>query len=113
MGLTELEIIDTKVGEGRTAVKGALLRMHYEGFLGDGTKFDSSLDRGRAFEFVIGSGRVIKGWDQGVMGMRVGGKRTLKIPAHLAYGERSVGAIIKPHSDLLFHVELLEVLTRD
>lgn len=113
MSITELIIEDTMPGEGKAVVKGALLTMHYDGFLEDGTKFDSSHDRGRPFEFVIGSGRVIKGWDQGIMGMRVGGKRTLKIPAHLAYGERAIGGIIPPHSSLIFHVELLEVLTRD
>ena len=109
----ELKITDTVVGEGKEAVKGALLTMNYEGFLENGTKFDSSLDRGRPFEFVIGSGRVIKGWDQGIMGMKEGGKRTLHIPASLAYGDRAVGGIIPPNSNLIFHVELIEVLTRD
>lgn len=109
----ELQISDTVVGQGKEAVKGALLTMNYEGFLENGTKFDSSLDRGRPFEFVIGSGRVIKGWDQGIMGMREGGKRTLHIPAPLAYGERAVGGIIPANSNLIFHVELIEVLTRD
>lgn len=113
MSITELEIIDTVEGTGKAAVKGALLKMHYEGFLENGTKFDSSLDRGTPFQFVIGSGRVIKGWDQGIMGMKVGGKRTLRIPSHLGYGERSVGGIIPANSNLIFHVELLEVLTRD
>ncbi|HLT21808.1 MAG TPA: FKBP-type peptidyl-prolyl cis-trans isomerase [Bacteriovoracaceae bacterium] len=113
MSFQELEVIDTLTGEGKEVVKGALLIMHYEGFLEDGTKFDSSLDRGRPFQFVIGSGRVIKGWDQGIMGMKTGGKRTLRIPSHLAYGERSIGEIIPPNSNLIFHVELLEVLTRD
>lgn len=113
MSINELEIIDTLSGEGKEAVKGALLKMHYEGFLEDGTKFDSSLDRGRPFEFVIGPGRVIKGWDQGIIGMKVGGKRTLRIPSHLAYGERSIAGIIPAHANLIFHVELLEVLTRD
>lgn len=109
----ELVITDTLLGEGKETVKGALLVVQYEGFLEDGTKFDSSLDRGQPFQFVIGSGRVIKGWDQGVMGMKVGGKRTLFVPSHLGYGERQVGSIIKPHSNLIFHVELLEVRTRD
>lgn len=113
MSITKLETIDTLIGEGKEAVKGALLTMHYEGFLEDGTKFDSSIDRGRPFQFVIGSGRVIKGWDQGVLGMKVGGKRTLRIPADLAYGDRSIGGIIPANSDLIFHVELFEVLTRD
>ena len=109
----ELEIIDLVVGEGKVAVKGALITTHYTGWLEDGTKFDSSLDRGNYFETVIGTGRVIKGWDQGIMGMKVGGKRKLLVPAHLAYGERQVGAHIKPNSDLTFEIELLEVLTRD
>jgi peptidylprolyl isomerase len=109
----ELEVTEIKIGEGKEAVKGALLLVHYSGYLEDGTKFDSSLDRGKPFEFVIGTGRVIKGWDQGVMGMKVGGKRKLFVPSHLAYGERQVGNVIKPHSNLLFEVELLEVRTRD
>jgi FKBP-type peptidyl-prolyl cis-trans isomerase len=113
MNEKELKITDTEIGTGKEAVKGALLFVHYEGFLDDGTKFDSSLDKGKPFQFVIGSGRVIKGWDQGVMGMREGGKRTLYVPEHLAYGERQIGALIKPHSNLLFHIELLEVRTRD
>lgn len=113
MNTNELQVTDTLVGTGKETVKGALLIVQYEGFLEDGTKFDSSLDRGKPFQFVIGSGRVIKGWDQGVMGMRVGGKRTLFVPAHLGYGERQVGNFIKPNSNLIFHVELLEVLTRD
>ncbi len=81
--------------------------------MSDGTQFDSSWDKGRPFQCVIGTGRVIKGWDLGLMGMKVGGKRRLKVPAHLAYGERQVGALIKPNSDLEFEIELLEVLTRD
>lgn len=113
MGMLELDIKDTLIGEGKEAVKGALLFVEYEGFLEDGTKFDSSLDRGKPFQFVIGSGRVIKGWDQGVIGMKEGGKRTLNVPSHLGYGERQVGNFIKPHSNLIFHVELLEVRTRD
>ncbi len=111
--LLELKCTDTHIGSGKTAVKGALLIVHYDGFLEDGTKFDSSVERGRPFQFVIGSGRVIKGWDQGVLGMKEGGKRTLFVPSHLAYGERQIGALIRPHSHLLFHIELLEVRTRD
>ncbi|AAN53535.1 FKBP-type peptidyl-prolyl cis-trans isomerase [Shewanella xiamenensis] len=111
--MTELEIIDLVVGDGKEAVKGALITTQYRGFLQDGTQFDSSYDRGQAFQCVIGTGRVIKGWDQGIMGMKVGGKRKLLVPAHLAYGERQVGAHIKPNSDLTFEIELLEVLTRD
>ena len=109
----DLKITDTTVGSGKEAVKGALITVQYEGFLEDGTKFDSSLDRGLPFQCVIGTGRVIKGWDQGMMGMKEGGKRTLFVPAHLGYGERQVGQHIKPNSNLIFHVELLEVLTRE
>lgn len=109
----ELIVTDTLIGEGKESVKGALLVVEYEGFLEDGTKFDSSLDRGKPFEFVIGSRRVIKGWDQGVMGMKIGGKRTLFVPAHLGYGERQIGNFIKPNSNLIFHIELLEVRIRD
>ncbi len=110
---SELTITDVEVGDGKEAVKGALITAHYTGFLQDGTKFDSSHDKGRPFQCVIGTGRVIKGWDIGMMGMKVGGKRKLFVPAHLAYGEREIGALIKPNSDLNFEIELLEVLTRD
>ncbi|MCU1718847.1 FKBP-type peptidyl-prolyl cis-trans isomerase [Pseudomonas sp. 5P_3.1_Bac2] len=109
----ELRIEDIQVGEGKAVVKGALITTQYDGYLEDGRKFDSSYERGKPFQCVIGTGRVIKGWDQGLMGMRVGGKRKLYVPAHLAYGERQFGALIKPHSNLIFEVELLEVLTRD
>jgi peptidylprolyl isomerase len=108
----ELIITDLVPGTGKEAVKGALVSVHYEGTLENGTVFDSSFNRGRPIEFVLGTGRVIKGWDQGLMGMKVGGKRTLFIPAHLAYGERAIGPI-PPNSNLNFTVELLEVLTRD
>jgi len=111
--MTELKITDTLLGTGKEVVKGALLICHYTGVLEDGTKFDSSLDHGRPFQFVIGAGRVIQGWDQGLMGMREGGKRTLHVPAHLAYGDRQKGPHIKPHSNLIFHVELLEVRPRE
>ncbi|QNM94686.1 FKBP-type peptidyl-prolyl cis-trans isomerase [Chitinimonas koreensis] len=110
---SELRIVDIEPGDGREAVKGALITTHYTGWLEDGTQFDSSHARGKPFQCVIGTGRVIKGWDQGLMGMKVGGKRKLWVPAHLAYGERQVGAHIKPNSDLVFEIELLEVLTRD
>jgi peptidylprolyl isomerase len=113
MSENELQITDIQEGSGKAAVKGALLVVHYEGFLEDGTRFDSSFERGRPFQCVIGTGRVIKGWDQGVVGMKVGGKRRLFVPSHLAYGERQVGQYIKPHSNLLFMIELLEVHTRD
>lgn len=110
---SELQVTDLEIGEGKEAVKGALLIVHYLGLLEDGTKFDSSSDRGKPFQFVFGTGRVIKGWDQGLQGMRVGGKRKLFVPSHLAYGERQVGSLIPPHSNLLFEVELLDVLTRE
>lgn len=109
----ELEIVDIEIGDGKEAVKGALILTHYTGCLEDGTKFDSSHDRGQPFECVIGTGRVIKGWDIGIMGMKTGGKRRLVVPAHLAYGERQVGLHIKPNSNLVFEIELLEVRTRD
>lgn len=109
----ELEITDVVLGEGKAVVKGALITTQYHGVLEDGTVFDSSYQRGKPFQCVIGTGRVIKGWDIGLMGMRVGGKRKLFVPAHLAYGERQIGEHIKPHSNLLFEIELLEVLTRD
>ncbi len=113
MSLLELKITDTQLGSGLEISKGALIQCHYEGFLEDGTKFDSSLDRGQPLQFVIGAGRVIKGWDVGLMGMKVGGKRTLFIPSHMAYGDRQVGPIIKPNSNLIFHVELVEVRPRE
>lgn len=113
MNPNELQITDTLIGTGKVTARGALCIVQYEGFLDDGTKFDSSLERGKPFQFVFGTGRVIKGWDQGLVGMQEGGKRTLYVPAHLAYGERQVGSLIPPHSNLLFQVELLEVLTRD
>ncbi len=109
----ELEIQDLIEGSGTAAVKGALLICHYSGFLEDGTRFDSSYDHGRPFQFVIGSGRVIKGWDQGLLGMRAGGRRKLFVPAHLAYGERQIGKYISPNSNLIFEVELLEVRPRE
>lgn len=107
-----LEITDLHEGDGKAVVKGALITTHYTGWLADGTVFDSSAERGKPFQCVIGTGRVIKGWDQGLMGMRVGGKRKLRVPAALGYGERKVGSI-PPGSDLTFEIELLEVLTRD
>lgn len=113
MDQLELKVTDTLLGSGKETAKGALLIVQYEGFLEDGTKFDSSLDRGKPFQFVFGTGRVIKGWDQGLIGMKEGGKRHLFVPAHLAYGERQIGSIITPNSNLIFNVELLEVRTRD
>lgn len=109
----ELKIEDLLEGDGKAVVKGALITTQYNGWLEDGTLFDSSYQKGRPFKCVIGTGRVIKGWDQGLMGMKVGGKRKLHVPAHLAYGDRQVGAHITPGSNLVFEIELLEVLTRD
>ena len=108
----ELKIEDLVLGSGKAAVKGALITTQYRGWLEDGTEFDSSYSRGKPFQCVIGTRRVIKGWDQGLMGMQVGGKRKLWVPAHLGYGERQVGSI-PPNSNLVFEIELLEVLTRD
>jgi peptidylprolyl isomerase len=108
----ELQVIDLVLGDGKAAVKGALITTQYRGWLEDGTEFDSSDSRGKPFQCVIGTGRVVKGWDQGIMGMQVGGKRKLWVPARLAYGERTMGGI-PPHSNLIFEIELLEVLTRD
>ena len=108
----QLSIEELVIGEGKTCVKGALITTQCRGWLADGSEFDSSYARGKPFQCVIGSRRVIAGWDQGLMGMQVGGKRKLFVPAHLGYGERSVGSI-PPNSDLWFEIELLEVLTRD
>lgn len=132
--MTTFQIIDLAVGDGKAAERGALITAHYTGYLADGTVFDSSVQKGVPFECVIGTGRVIKGWDLGVLGsdigvkllnkwdlsldlpdfhpMKVGGKRQLVVPAFLAYGERAVG-LIPPNSDLRFEIELLEVKTRD
>ena len=112
MNKQELQITDLEIGTGREAIRGALIKMHYEGFLEDGTKFDSSYDHGRMFQFVLGAKRVIQGMDQGMMGMREGGKRQLFIPSHLAYGERAMGKI-PPHSSLIFNIELFEALPRE
>lgn len=108
----ELKIEDLLLGSGKAAVKGALITTQYRGWLEDGSEFDSSYSRGKPYQCVIGTRRVIQGWDQGLMGMQVGGKRKLWVPAHLGYGERQVGAI-PPNSNLVFEIELLEVLTRD
>jgi FKBP-type peptidyl-prolyl cis-trans isomerase len=106
--VTELKIEDVTVGTGTLAVSGKKVSVHYVGTLTNGNKFDSSRDRGTPFEFDLGAGQVIKGWDQGVAGMKVGGKRKLTIPPALAYGAGSVGAI-PPNSTLVFEVELLGV----
>ena len=114
--ITELQIIDVVEGEGATAAPGQLVVVHYTGWLYDptaadnkGTKFDSSVDRNDPFVFPLGAGRVIQGWDQGVAGMQVGGKRTLIIPPHMGYGARGAGAVIPPNATLMFDVELLNV----
>ena len=105
----ELTINDRKMGEGKEAQVFSEVNVHYTGWTMDGTKFDSSLDRGTPFTFTLGEGRVIPGWEMGVQGMKVGGKRELIIPPELAYGKRGAGDVIPPDSTLKFHVELLAV----
>ena len=104
-----LEYQDVVVGQGATPQAGQTAVVHYTGWLDNGTKFDSSVDRGRPFEFPLGQGQVIKGWDEGVATMRVGGKRRLVIPPELGYGSRGAGGVIPPNATLTFDVELLEV----
>lgn len=108
---TGLKYEDVKVGTGAEAKAGQTVSVHYTGKLNDanGKKFDSSVDRGQPFSFNLGAGMVIKGWDQGVAGMKVGGKRNLTIPADLGYGARGAGGVIPPNATLFFEVELLEV----
>jgi len=103
-----LEFWDLSTGNGATAEPGKQVKVHYTGWLTDGTKFDSSVDRNAPFGFVLGTGQVIKGWDEGVAGMKVGGKRQLRIPPELGYGSRPVGPI-PPNSTLIFDIELLDV----
>ena len=114
--VTELKTIDQTQGTGAEAVAGKTVVVHYTGWLydpatpdGHGRKFDSSVDRKVPFAFLLGSGKVIKGWDEGVAGMKVGGKRTLVIPPQKAYGEKGAGGVIPPNATLLFDVELIEV----
>ena len=112
-GITDLVITDNKVGDGREAEKGLTVTVHYTGWLyEDGkktTKFDSSVDRREPFSFVLGVGQVIKGWDNGVSGMQVGGSRTIIIPSSMGYGTRGAGDVIPPNSDLIFEVELIKI----
>ncbi len=111
--VSELKKIDTVVGDGTEATVGKEVDVHYTGWLFDenapdnkGQKFDSSLDRGQLFSFPLGAGHVIKGWDEGVAGMKIGGKRTLIIPAEMGYGARGAGGVIPPNATLVFDVEL-------
>lgn len=105
----KLIIEDIKVGEGREAKSGDTVIMHYSGTLTDGTKFDSSYDRNEPFTTQIGVGQVIKGWDEGVPGMKIGGKRKLTIPSELGYGASGAGGVIPPNATLVFEVELLDI----
>ncbi len=117
VNVTELKKIDVKTGTGAEAVSGKAVIVHYTGWLydpaapdGHGRKFDSSLDRKVPFGFILGAGKVIKGWDEGVAGMKVGGKRTLVIPPAMAYGERGAGGgLIPPNATLVFDVELIDI----
>jgi FKBP-type peptidyl-prolyl cis-trans isomerase len=104
-----LKYVDQAVGTGDVAVVGKNVSVHYTGWLENGKKFDSSVDRGQPFSFPLGAGRVIKGWDEGVQGMKVGGKRKLTIPSDLGYGSRGAGGVIPPNATLIFDVELLGV----
>lgn len=106
----DLVIEDQVVGEGPEAVVGSQIRAHYVGVThSTGKQFDASWDRGKPLEFRLGTGRVIKGWDDGIVGMRVGGRRRLTVPPHLAYGDRGAGGVIKPGETLVFVVDLVTV----
>ncbi len=107
--MSELIIEDLTVGSGDEAVAGKTVIVHYTGWLTNGSKFDSSKDRNDPFDFRLGAGQVIRGWDQGVAGMKVGGKRKLTIPPEMAYGSRGAGGVIPPNATLVFEVELLAV----
>jgi peptidylprolyl isomerase len=104
-----LKYVDHVIGTGATPQAGQTIAVHYTGTLTDGTKFDSSVDRGQPFVFQIGMGKVIKGWDEGILSMRAGGKRTLTIPPELGYRAQGAGNVIPPNATLIFEVELLEV----
>src|SRR5687767_3286802 len=107
--MADLKIEDIVAGDGLEAKAGMKVVVHYTGWLTNGTKFDSSKDRGTPFSFLLGKGQVIKGWDQGVQGMKVGGKRKLTIPPEMGYGSRGAGGVIPPNATLVFEVELLGV----
>ena len=114
--VAELQRLDTRAGTGTVATSGSDVTVHYTGWLYDenapdkhGVKFDSSVDRGQPFTFLLGAGQVIRGWDEGVAAMKVGGKRTLLIPADLGYGSNGAGGVIPPGASLVFDVELLDV----
>lgn len=109
MDVKELVIDDLSIGNGEEAKEGDKVQVHYTGTLTDGTKFDSSVDRDVPFEFTLGKGDVIKGWDVGVLGMKVGGKRQLTIPPQFAYGERGAGNVIPPNATLIFEIVLIAI----